>query len=430
MTVRAWLSALLVAALALTGLAAPADAARSTPGDFTGYAFDTCEAPSQTEMDEWLTTSPFWAVGVYIGGSARLCTDQEHLTEAWVRRQTARGWRILPLWVGPQAACTSYADRIDASPADDYEAAAAQGRQAARHAVREARALGIPRRSTLWYDLEDFPLSDDDCRRSALRFLSAWTQRLHTLHFRSGVYSNVASGIHALDYADKVSPGSYTMPDHVWYAWDNGRDDTHIPRRWVRRSSWTPGGRMHQYALDVSATYGGVTMSIDRSFLDLGRGSVAPAPPRSCGVRVSFPTYRRLSRGSTGSQVKAVQCLLRQNGGYDGRVHGHFNRATLRAVRSYQRSRDLRVSGLVTASTWTVLLSEGSSPVLKFGSAGNAVRRVQRALNAADRAELAVTGVFEAATERAARAYQQRVGLPLTGVVAADTWSALESGRR
>ena len=297
---------------------------------------------------------------------------------------------------------------------------------------RTAGGVHVVRRPyrRLWYDLEDFPLSDDDCRRSALTFLSAWTKRLHALRYRSGVYSNVASAIHALDYADKVSPGSYTMPDQIWYAWDNGRDDTRIPRRWVRRSSWQPGGRMHQYALDVSATYGGITMNIDRSLLDVGRGSVAPRRPRSCGVRVSFPTYRRLSRGSNGGQVKAVQCLLRQKGKYDGRVHGRFDPATLRGVRAYQRSRDLQVNGRVTAGTWTVLLSEGRSPVLKFGSASNAVRRVQRALNAAVGAEPVVTGVFDADTERAVRGYQARIGLPLTGVVVGDTWEALESGRR
>ena len=68
--------------------------------------------------------------------------------------------------------------------------------------------------------------------------------------------------------------------------------------------------------------------------------------------------------------------------------------------------------------------------MLKFGSASNAVRRVQRALKAAVGAELVVTGVFDADTERAVRGYQARVGLPLTGAVVGDTWEALESGRR
>ena len=283
-----------------------------------------------------------------------------------------------------------------------------------------------PRRSTLWYDLEDFPLVDDDCRRSALRFLSGWTEQLHRLGWESGVYANVAAAIHALDNADKLSPGSYTMPDQVWYAWDNGDADTDIAHRWVREGSWRPGGRVHQYDLDTFAAYGGVRLHIDRSFLDVGRGSVAPRAERSCGVDLDFRHYRRLVRGSRGAQVQAAQCLLRHKHRFHQRIDGRFDRATYRAVRAFQRSRDLRVTGRVTAATWTVLLAEGSSPVLKVGSASNPVRRVQRALNAAVGARLPITGVFNARTTMMVKRFQKQHALPRTGVVADDTWAALE----
>jgi peptidoglycan hydrolase-like protein with peptidoglycan-binding domain len=58
------------------------------------------------------------------------------------------------------------------------------------------------------------------------------------------------------------------------------------------------------------------------------------------------------------------------------------------------------------------------------------VRRVQRALNAATRAGLAVDGVFGPATTRAVRAYQRGVGVRATGVVAPETWEALLLGAR
>jgi hypothetical protein len=419
-----------VATVVLTSFSmasAPADAAtRVTPGSFTGYAFDARCTPAQAEMDAWLTTSPFWAVGVYIGGSERACAEPIP-TAAWVKRQSREGWKLLPIWVGPQASCTGYSDLIDPSAANGYAAARAQGRAQAGRAADTAGRLGVRQGSTLWYDIEDFdPGHSDDCRRSALSFLSGWTSRLRRLGYRSGVYSNVAAAIHALDYADSVSPGSYVMPDQIWYAWANGRSDTHIPHKWVRSSSWSPGGRIHQYALDTQATYGGVTLQIDRSFLDLGHGSVAPRPAPSCGVRVDFTRYRRLTRGASNAQVEAVQCLLRQKRQYDGRVHGRFDRQTYRAVRSFQRSRDLRVTGRVTAPTWTVLLSEGASPVLKHGSASNAVHRLQRSLNASVRADLRVTGVYTAETTQAVTAYQRLRGLPRTGVVAADTWASLQ----
>jgi hypothetical protein len=430
-SLRARVTALCAAAVVATGLplAAPAQAAdRATPGSFTGFAFDACQAPTQAEMNAWRTSSPYWGVGVYIGGSNRLCS-QPDLDATWVRTQTNRGWRVLPIWVGPQAACTGYDDVIDDRPGSSYAAARKQGRHQAWVAARTSRDLGIARGSTLWYDMEDFPLQEsDDCRRSALSFLSAWTRRLHEIGFASGVYANVASAIHALDYADTVSPRAYAEPDQIWYAWHNDRADTRIDEKWVRPDSWTPHRRIHQYTLDHTAGYGGVSLDIDSSFMDVGRGSVAPADRRHCGVRVDFARYRRLTRGDRGAQVQAAQCLLRQKG-YDVTVTGRFTRPTYRATRAFQRSHALRVTGRMTSSTWTALLSAGRGPVVKRGSVGDAVRRVQRALNAATDARLTVTGVYNRATTRAVTRYQRGVDLPRTGVVAPDTWDALRSGR-
>jgi peptidoglycan hydrolase-like protein with peptidoglycan-binding domain len=66
--------------------------------------------------------------------------------------------------------------------------------------------------------------------------------------------------------------------------------------------------------------------------------------------------------------------------------------------------------------------------VLKIGSGGNTVRRVQRSLNAAVHAELAVDGIFGPSTTAAVRRYQREVGLRRTGVVATDTWTLLQAG--
>ncbi len=432
-TLAAGLLAAAPAAATPAGAASPVTPAGAaspvTPGSFTGYAFDARCAPSQKQMDAWLTTSPFWGVGVYIGGSNRACAEPIPAA-TWVARQARRGWKVLPIWVGPQASCSGYGDVITPTAANEYAAARAEGRTQAQQAARVAGRLGVAKGSTLWYDLEDFDLAPDDCRRSALSFLSAWTKRLHGLGYASGVYSNVAAAIHALDNADNISAGSYAMPDQVWYGWHNGRADTYIAPKWVRADSWLPGGRVHQYQLDTPATYGGVTLHIDRNFMDVGRGSVAPRPTGSCGVRVDFVDYRLLKRGAAGGQVKAAQCLLKKQRQYHGRVHGRFDVATTRAVRSFQRSRHLKVTGRITASVWTVLLADGANPVLKRGSASNAVRRVQRALNVAPGTDLKVNGVFTAGTTTAVKRYQKARHLPRTGVVAGDTWRDLEAGRR
>ena len=115
-------------------------------GPWTGFAFDACTAPSQRVMDRWLRTSPYLGVGVYIGGSMRAC-EQPRLTSGWVKRQTRSGWRLLPIWVGPQASCSHYRGRISPRPGAQgrYPVAREQGVRAARGATAAARALGIPR---------------------------------------------------------------------------------------------------------------------------------------------------------------------------------------------------------------------------------------------------------------------------------------------
>lgn len=66
---------------------------------------------------------------------------------------------------------------------------------------------------------------------------------------------------------------------------------------------------------------------------------------------------------------------------------------------------------------------EASPEVLRLGSRGAAVRRLQAALGAT------VDGRFGPATEGAVRAFQERVDLPVDGLVGARTWDALKQSR-
>jgi peptidoglycan hydrolase-like protein with peptidoglycan-binding domain len=82
------------------------------------------------------------------------------------------------------------------------------------------------------------------------------------------------------------------------------------------------------------------------------------------------------------------------------------------------------------STTWTALLADGRTPVLKYGSASNAVRRLQRALTATRHSRLPVTGVFAARTQRAVARYQHRHGVERTGVVNDGIWRLLQTGNR
>ena len=58
------------------------------------------------------------------------------------------------------------------------------------------------------------------------------------------------------------------------------------------------------------------------------------------------------------------------------------------------------------------------------------MRRVQRALNAADPdLRRKIDGIFRRQTKTDVRTYQERVGLKATGIVNPATWAKLRAGR-
>ncbi len=421
---------------AATGLvAAPPASARNvvTPGDFTGYGFDQCTAPSQHSMDAWLTSSPYWAVGIYVSGASRGCTSQPNLTPTWVRTQLAHGWRLLPITLGPQAWCTTrerylHQVRINPSSARTYQRARSQGHAEAAKTVRAARHLGISAGSTLWYDLEAFDTAPTRCRQSALWFLSSWTRELRALHYVSGVYSSAASGLRMLDNARVNRHSRYTMPDRVWIADWNGRAD--VSSSYVRSSGWTPHRRVHQYRGGHDETYGGVRINIDTNWVDLGRGSRVGRERAHCGGAASYDYghYGTRRVGDRGALVRTLQCLLTGRRLYSGRVDGVYDAALGAAVSRYRTSRGIPADTTAGPRTWVALLSQGSAPLSKVGSASVAVRRLQRGLNAADRAGLRVTGVFGSATTAAVRAYQGEHHMVRTGVAGSGVWRRLLAG--
>lgn len=229
-------------------LAGPPAATPALPAyatDHSGKGFDTCTAPSANAMSTWQQSSPYSAVGIYIGGSKRACS-QPNLTPSWVRQQAADGWRFVPLYVGTQASGIS-------SPA-------AQGAAAAQDAAADAAALGFGPGSILYYDMESYPSSYTS---RVLPFEEAWTKELHALGFRSGWYSSSSSGISDLvdTYADR------TMPDVIYNGLWNGVADTLDPV--VPSGYWSNHQRVHQYAGDHDETWGGTTINIDQDYLDV-----------------------------------------------------------------------------------------------------------------------------------------------------------------
>jgi Domain of unknown function (DUF1906)/Putative peptidoglycan binding domain len=408
-----------------------------TPGNFRGFGFDQCLAPTQKAMDAWLDHSPYLAVGIYTSGASRACRVQPNLTPTWVTTQLRNGWKLLPITLGPQAPCNPRFPRYGTDPVIDNDPGKAgrfgkarrQGYAVAGRAVAAAEKLGIAAGSTLWYDLEGFDQTKVRCRHASIAFLSGWTRGIHALHYVSGVYSSAGSGIWMLDEARVDDPTAYHLPDQIWIARWDGQANTSTS--YIRPDGWRPGGRMKQYLGGHDETWGGVTINIDRDFLSLGKPA---APPQShCGgVNVDFADYPRVEQtDSDAALVQALQCLLTEQKVYAGKVNGRFNDATLSAVNAWQKSHDLPVKPYWTRRAWMSLVVTGPQPVLKFGSTGAAVRHLQRALNAATSGTgLKVTGVFAEKTDVALRGWQIGTERTASGVANPGTWAALAAGTR
>jgi hypothetical protein len=225
----------------------PAPPLPPTVVDYSGLGFDTCAAPSRADLRAWLRWSRYRAVGIYIGGADLTC-PQLNLTPGWVRAEAAAGWRLIPLYGGPQANL------------GQLDAPERQGRESALDAVAQARRLGFAPQTSLYYDMEGFhPVYN----APALAFMSAWTRELHRLGYQSGIYSSGDSGI--ADLIRHYRSRGYSMPDVIYDATWNGVHSASVKR--LGHLWWHK--RIHQFIGRETQTYGGVTMSFSGDFLGL-----------------------------------------------------------------------------------------------------------------------------------------------------------------
>ncbi|MGA8987986.1 glycoside hydrolase domain-containing protein [Aeromicrobium sp.] len=422
----------------LTGLAAtfllssPAAAAGpAAPGSFTGYGFDACVAPSQTVMDAWNTRSPFTAIGIYVSGSSRYCGDQyqPNLSRAWVAKNASHGWRFLPIHVGRQAPCFKNNPRSRVQKklmSTTVSTARAQARADAAETVAALQKYGFGAGSYSYLDIEWYARTSA-CDNIVLEFADAWTEYLHGKGYKSGVYSSGSAAIAAIDAARRSGRRNFTKPDQMWIAWVNKVANTD-GGPYLADDGWANHQRIHQYHNGVNVTYGGHTINLDRDYLDVGRGSVPVTDRLPCGVAMSFDSYPTLRIGSRGPKVSALQCLLKEQG-LKRSVNGTFGSGTARAVDAFRSRMGWAPTSRTTPATWTALLSAGTRPrVLKQGSVGLPVWRLQRALIGAGLTPR-LTGVYDAATVKAVKAYRSARGLSSYSTTEATVWLLLQRGK-
>ncbi|MCD9154108.1 glycoside hydrolase domain-containing protein [Aeromicrobium duanguangcaii] len=419
------LGLLLVASL----MASPAHAADPrSPQRFTGYAFDTCVSPSDQVMDAWNLTSPYAVVGIYTSGNSRYCDDskQPHLSPAWVKRQANRGWLFLPIHVGYQAPCF---DSKSTKRHMSYDVATArkQARADADEATRRASQFGFAKGNAVYLDIEWYDRANRRCDAAVLTFIDAFVARSHKRGYKVGLYSSGSAAIAAVDEARHAKRKGFDFPDQMWFAWTNKRANTN-GGPYLSNSFWKRD-RVHQYHNNVAVSYGGHRVTIDKNVLALGGGSRAKKEQKVCKMSPTLKRYRSLKAGSRGKDVKLLQCLLRR-AGHKATITGRWNARTTKAVNSYRTSLGWPRNGAATRPLWTALLSRGKTPIaLKRGKVGEPVHRLQRSLRASGQ-KVNVTGIYDARTSTAVRAYRKKMRLPGYQTADARVWAALQAGRR
>ena len=145
------------------------------------------------------------------------------------------------------------------------------------------------------------------------------------------------------------------------------------------------------------------------------------------------PDMPMLYRGCTGDAVKTLQDKLNTLGYNSGNVDGIFGAKTYAAVTAFQKANSLGVDGIVGKLTWAKLYDATpvnvtpvtTQPMLRTGSRGDAVRKLQELLNALGYDCGSVDGIFGSKTKAAVLAFQKANGLGADGIVGPLTWGKL-----
>ena len=145
------------------------------------------------------------------------------------------------------------------------------------------------------------------------------------------------------------------------------------------------------------------------------------------------PDMPMLYRGCTGDAVKTLQEKLNAKGFHSGNVDGIFGAKTYAAVTAFQKANSLGVDGIVGKLTWAKLYDATpvnvtpatTQPMLRTGSRGDAVRKLQELLNAKGYTCGSVDGIFGSKTYAAVLAFQKANGLAADGIVGSLTWAKL-----
>ena len=260
-------------AAVVSGSAAPSFAGTGTSQQ---RGFDTCSAPSTATMANWWNNSPYYDIGVYLGGSNRSCS-QPNLTSSWitaVTNGTDGQWGIIPIWVGPQMpnpACQTLHTYAGGYISTNTSTAYTQGENEATSAYNALVSLGMSAQGTpIAYDLEgNNNAQNSTCQAIADAFINGWDNGLALPPSQaSGIYGSAAS-----DYFNSYASIAH-VPGFIWFAEQNSTGASTKQSLYIASTLWVNYQRHKQYDLNDGActgcdndpgdySFGGIALQVD-----------------------------------------------------------------------------------------------------------------------------------------------------------------------
>ncbi|GAB4435256.1 MAG: hypothetical protein Kow0031_17000 [Anaerolineae bacterium] len=271
----------------------------------SGHGFDTCAAPTASELATWKRATPYEYLGIYIGGVSHFGScksyNEQYQTPQWLAEVRAQGWQFIPTWVGPQAPCTTFNYRLSSDPIT----ATLEGTLEAQQAITAATTLGLRHPLIIYYDMEYYFTGNTECHTAVKAFLDGWVGELHRQGHKAGIYS-----------AGSAINSWYTLnnpPDSTWGAWWNNRRDFDpfmtvdlLNQNFVNPAYWDEH-RLFQYSGSHNESWDGVKLLVDNN---VANGLVALSGEPSPSLREA-----KLLSPATGWLWLDEQIYLTRDGG-------------------------------------------------------------------------------------------------------------------
>ena len=269
-----------------------------------GQGFDTCAAPTTAQLAAWKQAGPYEYLGIYLGGSMHYAPcrsyNETHQTPQWLTAVREQGWQFIPTWVGPQAPCTLFSDRLSNDPA----IARTEGTIEAQKAITAATALGLYSPLIIYYDMENYNVNDATCHTATNAFLTGWIEEMHNQEHQAGIYGGVTAvnDWYMLEH----------VPDSTWIAryirtdYDPFITVDLLNQGYINPPYWDEH-RLFQYSGSHNESWDGVVMNIDNN---VAAGLVALS-----GEPTNLLREATLLTPDTGWLWQSEQLYLTRNGG-------------------------------------------------------------------------------------------------------------------